>query len=170
MGRRPHTATGTIRLARGGRPPRSRSCPVWGSFTSTDPDRLLARELTAATKPPSEFREPREEFMDRGIQKNDQHCREDQEDQREEHLQRRLLHTLLGRLAAACAHLDRKIAHHRADRDAERLALYDGPDEGPHGRCVGALEYVAQRLVGRQPHPLLLLREFQLVPERSLES
>ena len=54
---------------------------------------------------------------------HNEHCRQDQEAEREEQLDRSLLRSFLGHLPAALPHVDRKVAQDLPDRDTERLAL-----------------------------------------------
>ena len=97
--------------------------------------------------------------------------REDQPDEREEDLDRRLLRPLLGGRPPALAHLHGEVAHDLADRDAERLALADRAHERAHAvACPTRSSMFASDLVGRQAHGLLLHRQAQLVAERAAEA
>src|SRR5215204_777869 len=77
------------------------------------------RNSTLASGAPEEVRHAHQH----GAEREDEHRRQDEPDQREEDLRRGLLRALLGGLTPALAHVDREVSEHLADRDAERLAL-----------------------------------------------
>src|SRR5215210_3039923 len=111
-----------------------------------------------------------EELENRRPEQDDEHGREDQEDEREEDLDRSLLGSLLGGGAAPLAHLHREHSHDLADRDAERLALDDRAHERAHRRRLRADEHVLQRLGRGKAHVLLLERQPHLLAHRTLQA
>ena len=74
-------------------------------------------------------------FRIAGPSSDDEHRREDEEDGREDHLDRRLHRLLLGGGLAADARVGGLDAQDAAERDAELVGLDDGADErGQLGR------------------------------------
>src|SRR5215213_7996533 len=122
---------------------------------------------TAALKSaPEEF----EHVRQARIEHDDEDHRQDQEGQRKENLDRGLLRPLLDELPPALAQVVAEAPHDLPDRDAELLALRDGPDEGANRRGVTALDHVLQRLLDAQPEPVLLEGQGQLLPQGALHS
>src|SRR5919201_2915472 len=131
------------------------------------------RRTSAPGGPATSDASAAEDLADRehdGPEENDEHRRKDEKDEREQELDRRPLRPLLRHRAPTLAHFDRKVAHDLAGRGAERFALKDGADEGPHARRIRTSEHPLQRLVRRQAHPLLLQRDAELDAERSVEA
>src|SRR5438067_2530264 len=102
--------------------------------------------------------------------KDDQeHRGEDQHDEREQNLDRRLVGALLRGLPPALAHLDGEVTENLTDRDAESLALHHRPHEGLHARRLAASHPVLQRIERRETQVLLLDRQAELVTERTAD-
>src|SRR5215217_9262328 len=102
------------------------------------------------------------ELLHGGVEQDDEHRREHQKHEREQHLHRGLVSALLGVLTTALARLCRQVPHYCSHRDPERLALDDGANKGAHRRRLAALQHVSERDIRGQAHLLLLEHEPKL--------
>ena len=91
--------------------------------------------------------------------------RENHEHEREQHLDRRRLRLLLDLSPAPLPHLDREVAQDLTDGNAEHLALDHRTGERLDSGRRAAADHVLERLYRREPHPLLLEQDAQLVSE-----
>src|SRR5438876_7141569 len=87
------------------------------------------------------------EIEERRPEDHEEHRGEDERDRREEHLDRRLHRTLLGRGLTAQTRVSRLYAKDPAQRDAELIGLDDRPGEVADLRRGRPLRELLQRVV-----------------------